>query len=340
MWTEVVMDFWAAKLRTRKPGLFWWVVSAFSFLFVIWLSGLVVYALDGIPLRYLYNIPLHASFFIQGSVILFAVKGFRSFLEQLPTWARPVLRLNREEFTEFFERVERWVSSFFPPLIFAIAMMFLNLYLSRQAVAESLTARSTWGLALSFFMYLFNGTGVWIIVSIWLLVFWVSRQPLDLRLSRRTSKIFRPLAIASLYASACVFLVTSLIPIFYPAASMAQLLIYGFFILLGVLAFLVPFYNIHLVLVRMKRDELSKIEEETSELMGELDKTLAERPTQDSRDRKATITARLLALHVKEKTVREAQEWPVDISFFSAIAGLVLMSMGRMVVELVMRMFL
>jgi len=337
MWIEVVMDFWAAKIRTRKPGLFWWFVSAFSFLLVIWLSGLMVYALDGIPLSYLQNLPFHVSFFSQGIVVLYAVNGFRSFLQWLPTWAHPVLKLNKEEFAKFFERVERWVSSFFPILIWAITLMLINLYLSGEAATEILTAHSAWGHALSLFGFLLSGTGFWIIVSLWLLVFWV---PLNLQLSRETSKIFRPLATSSLYAAACVFLVMSIVPLFYPPAAMPQLLIYGFFILLGVLAFPIPFYNIHLVLVRMKRKELSKIDEETNELMTELNKTLAEHPTQNSRDRKSTITARLLALHIKEKTVRETQEWPVDISFFSAIAGLVLMSVGRVAVELITRMFL
>lgn len=340
MWIEVVMDFWAAKIRTRKPGLFWWFVSAFSFLLVIWLSGLAVYALDGIPLSYLQNLPLHASFFSQGIVILYAVNGFRSFLQWLPTWARPVLKLNKEEFAEFFERAERWVSSFFPILIFAVALTLINLYLSAEATTEVFTAHSAWGLGFGFLSLMLSGTGFWIIVSLWLLVFKVSRQPLNLQLSRETSKIFRPLATPSLYAAACVFIVMSIVPFFYPPAGMPQLLMYGFFVLLGVLAFPIPFYNIHLVLVRMKKEELSKIDEETNELMAELNNTLTERPTQDSRDVKATITARLLALHIKEKAVREAQEWPVDISFFSAIAGLVLMSLGRVAVELVTRMFL
>ncbi len=280
------------------------------------------------------------SFFVQGIIILYAVHGFRSFLEWLPTWACQILRLDEHEFQRSFEKVEWWALSFIPPLIWAIATILTFSYISGSLFSEISTAHSAWNLAASFFSNLLAGTGVWIIISLWLLIFWVSRQPLNLQLSRETSKIFRPLASPSLYASASVFLLMFIVQLFYPPASVPELLINRFVILLGVLAFLVPFYNIHLVLVGMKRDELSNIDKQTNELITELNNAATGIATQDTKDRIATIMARLLATRIKGETVKEAQEWPVELGFLSAIGGMVVMSVVSAIIDFATRMLL
>lgn len=328
------MDFWEEKFPIQKSGLFWWFVRVFCFLFVIWFSGLLAHAFDGMIISYVSNLSLHASFFGNGIIILYGTRGFRSFLEWLPKWARPVLKLDKAEFKKFFEKGERWASSFFPVLLFALAMTSINAHLSQQAIVEWLTVHSTWNLAFIFFLYLLVGTGIWIIVSLWLIIFRVSRQPLNLELSPQTSKTFRPLAIPSLYGAICFFLAISIVPFFYPPTSITELVIYGLFIVFGALAFLIPFYNIHLVLSRLKKHELQKIDEETNRLMGELNEALAEHQNPAII---TTITARLLALQIKEKSVNKAEEWPVNVSYFSALSGIALMAFGRLIVELVMR---
>lgn len=326
------MDSWEERFPIQKSGFFWWFVRVFCFLFVIWFSGLLAYAFDGVIIRYMSNLQLHASFFGNGIIILYGTRGFRSFLEWLPEWARPVLKLNRAEFRKFFEKGERWTSSFFPVFISALAMTSINLYASPQI--EGLTVHSTWNFAFIFFLYLLVGTGIWIIVSLWLIIFRVSRQPLNLELSPETSRTFRPLAIPSLYGAICFFLAISIVSFFYPPTSFTGLVIYSLFILFGALAFLIPFYNIHLVLTRIKKRELQKVGEETSKLIRELNEALVEH---QNSEKMTTITARLLALQIREKSAKEAEEWPVNISYFSALSGIALMAFGRLIVELVMR---
>lgn len=340
MWTEVVMDFWAAKFPVQRGGPIWWFVKRFCLLFVIWFFGLLASAYDGVLTGYLLNLQFHVMFFVTGMVVLYATGGLRSFLEWLPEWASPILRLDESEFKQFLEKGERWATSFLPPSLWTVAMMLLYLSSSQETIVQSLTARSVVEFGLGLFSYLLQGTGIWIIISIWLVVFRVSRQPLDLQLSPQTSKTFRPLAMPSLYGAASFFLIIFLIPFFQPLTSILELTVFGLFILFGALAFLVPFYNIHLVLVRLKKDELLSISEETSKLIRELNETLLEQPARDSGDRIRTIAARLLALHIREKRVEEAQEWPVDISFFSALGGLILMASGRLIMTLVERIFL
>lgn len=340
MWIEAVMDFWVAKFPLRTAGPLWWLFKGFCLFFVIWLFGLMAYAYDGMLTNYLHNLQFHVMFFVTCMIILYGTRGFRSFLEWLPEWASPILKLDESEFEQFFHKGERWATSFFPPLLWMIAIMVLYLSGSQGTVIQGLTARSVWDFGFYIFYYLLTGTGIWIIMSLWLLIFRVSRQPLDLQLSPQTSKTFRPLAMPSLYGAASFFLIIFLIPFFYPLTSILELTVFGLFILFGALAFLVPFYNIHLVLVRLKKDELLGISEETSKLIRELNETLLEQPARDSGDRIRTIAARLLALHIREKRVEEAQEWPVDISFFSALGGLILMASGRLIMALVERIFL
>ena len=328
------MDFWVEKFPIHKSGLFWWFVRIFCFLFVIWSSGLLAHAFDGMLTSFVSNLPLHAAFFGNGIIILYGTKGIRSFLEWLPKWARPILKLDKAEFNKFLEKGERWVSSFFPIFLFALAITSINFFAMSQAVVEGLTLHSAWNLAFSFFFYLIIGTGVWIILSLWLIIFRVSRQPLNLQLSPQPSKTFRPLAIPSLYAAICFFLAISIGPFFYPPTSIADFAIYGLFIMFGASAFLIPFYNIHLVLIRLKKHELQNIDEETNVLMKELNEALTEHRNSKNI---TTITARLLALQIKEKNVTKAEEWPVNTSYFSILSGTILMALGRIIVELFSR---
>lgn len=334
IWVEVITDFWMERFPIRKSGSFWWFVKMLCFLLVIWFSGFLAFAFDGVAIRYLSNLSLHAQFFGTGILVLWGTRSFRSFLEWLPKWARPVLKLGDVEFEDLFKKVERSVCSFFPIFLIALAMIFLNLYISSQTFFDYLTVHSAWNFAFICFFFLLGGTGMWIIVSLWLSIFWLSRQPLNLRLSFDTSKTFRPLAIPSLYAALCFFVAISIVPFFYPPTSFSEVTIYGLFILFGALAFFIPFYNIHSVLVQLKKQELQRIDKETNELIRELEDASTKKPTSDN---VTTIVARLLALQIKEKIVRKAEEWPVNISFFSALWGIALMAFVRVIVELVTR---
>ena len=97
-----------------------------------------------------------------------------------------------------------------------------------------------------------------------------------------------------------------------------------FFILFGVVAFLLPFYNIHRALVKLKKRELEEIEEETDKLIQELTETSPKHPAGHSKDHIIEITSSLVSLHIRERSVAEADEWPIDITVLSILAGIVL----------------
>lgn len=72
----------------------------------------------------------------------------------------------------------------------------------------------------------------------------------------------------------------------------------------------------------MKKQELSKISEESEKLLQQLDEILAKQPAKQASDQTLTIMARLFSLQIKEKHVKAAQEWPIDISFLSKLVVL------------------
>jgi len=142
------------------------------------------------------------------------------------------------------------------------------------------------------------------------------------------------LALWSLKASLLYFMVPAII-VFYESiqrylwgtilyGTIPYVAIVSFLILIGVLAFLLPFYNIHRALVNLKKRKLREIEEESNKLIQESNDTLAKYPTGDSRDRIMLITSRLVSLHAKERNLREADEWPIDPTILVRLTGLVL----------------
>lgn len=180
-----------------------------------------------------------------------------------------------------------------------------------------------------FMLVLFMATMFWMIISLWIGTFLTFRQPLNLTLSRRTSRKFRPLALWSLKVSLLYFMGLAIIVVYesiqrFLWGTILYVAIVGFLILIGVLAFLLPFYNIHRALVNLKKRKLREIEEESNKLIQESNDTLAKYPAGDSRDRIMLITSRLVSLHAKERNLREADEWPIDPTILVGFTGFVL----------------
>lgn len=247
-------------------------------------------------------------------------------------WSGHILKLSEPEFGRLRDRLERFITSFYPCLAIALLLLIGGLIMPQlDAFREALMRLSGyWWLCTSFMLALLLGTGIWLIISMWIGVFFTFRQPLNIKLSRWTSRDFRPLAIWSLKCSLLYFvgaaMVTAVVsPIFgtfrdpFGALSVASI---GFSVFFGVMAFLLPFYNIHRALVKLKKRELQKIEEESNNLMEELTETLAKHPTGDSKDYAMLI--RLNVLQIRERLVTEADEWPIDMTVLSLLSAIVL----------------
>jgi hypothetical protein len=89
---------------------------------------------------------------------------------------------------------------------------------------------------------------------------------------------------------------------------------------LGVLAFLLPFYHVHRVLVKLKEEELREIEEEHDGIIHDL----SAKSMQSSDREVINSIVSLEVLHIRERRAKDADDWPIDTTILSAVAGLVL----------------
>ena len=201
----------------------------------------------------------------------------------------------------------------------------------QQASAEGIKLHIAWNLLFNSFGLLLTATAVWMFVSIWITIFLISRQPFNVKLSSKTIARFRELSVMALWFSMFYFIGVSISNLAFftsaQALSLTEILIspYLFFIAIGIFGILFPFYNIHIALLKMKKRELSKISEESQQLLKQLDEALAKQSTKQNVDSNVSVMHyRLFSLQVKERYVRSAQEWPIDISFLSKIIVLCL----------------
>jgi hypothetical protein len=184
----------------------------------------------------------------------------------------------------------------------------------------------------NFFLCLLTGTLLWIIVSMWITFYVTLRQPLNLKLSPRTDEEFRPLAIWSLKVLFVTFVLVTIVVVF---TNLGVLVIIGgfasylgtliFLATMGVLAFLLPFYHVHRVLLKLKKQELHEIEEEHDRIIQDLTGTKStQAPDTEVHMIYLKGIVSLEALHIRERRAKEADVWPIDITILSAVAGLVL----------------
>ena len=308
------------------------MLARFCFLFSVWLTGFVAYALNGLMISYITNLSIYQTLFGTGFIILFGSYMVQRSLEDLIPNVRPMLRLDDSLFRKFSERVKRYSYSFLPCVFIALGLVFLSGAPNefQQALVEGFRLHIIWNLSFTFVSSLLGATGLWMFMSIWLTIFLTSRQPLNVKLSPKTIEKFRDLSMLALWFSLFYFLAIAIgivtLSAVVPAFSLLEIVISPllFFIAIGIIGILFPFYNIHKALFKLKKQELLRIEEESEKLLQQLDEVLAKQPTRQTSNKTVTIMARLFSLQVKERHVKAAQEWPIDLGFLSKLIVLVL----------------
>lgn len=159
----------------------------------------------------------------------------------------------------------------------------------------------------------------------------MSRQLLNVELSPTIIEKFRDLSMLALWFSVGYFIALSFDILSFligvATISFVDFIIspYLFFIAIGFIGILLPFFNIHSTLLILKKRELLKIIIETENLTKQLEYILRKESFIQQSDQTMGIMARLFSLQIKERRVMEAQEWPIDLSFISKLGGLVLM---------------
>ena len=242
----------------------------------------------------------------------------------------------------FSARLERYSYSFIPCLIVAIIIAVLGGAPAQfqTALAEGLELYVVWDLFFVSFASLLVGTAIWMFASIWLTIFLISRQQLAVKLSQQTITRFRELNMFALWFGLFYFIgvsignvsfLTKIQTLTLPEIVVSQYLI---FVIIGIAGILVPFFNIHATLFKMKNEELAKITKETEMLLQTLDEALEKQ----ANDKTLSVTARLFSLQLKEKQVKAAQEWPIDVSFLSKLIAICFIPiLSRIIAALLIR---
>ncbi|MDH5792092.1 MAG: hypothetical protein OEZ44_07870 [Candidatus Bathyarchaeota archaeon] len=212
---------------------------------------------------------------------------------------------------------------------------------------EGMTLHSFWDICFLFFIDLIGGTGIWMGISIWITILLISRQPLRVELSENIVEKFRGLAMLAWWFSLFYFMAISLgmgINLLgAPVVSVVEIILSPFllFIVIGLVSVLFPFYNVHRTLFRLKRGEIEGIEEEYIRLQKELEEALAEEPDTRRGEKTLAVMGHIISLQIRERNVRGASEWPIDISFISRLLSLVLLpAIVRISIELFNRFYL
>jgi MFS family permease len=340
LWTESLFSF----LPIKKEVAWQQILVRIGFLIVLWLTGLLTHAIDGMLMVYLLNVNVYLSLFGTSFIILFGSYYVQRTQKDVVQNFRPMLKLDDLHFQRFFQRLKRFSYSILPILFIAICYVVLGgPDQFREILIEGFKLHAIWSLSVTIFGILLAATAIWMFVSIWLTIFLISRQPLNVKLSSETVARFRELSMFALFFSLFYFLGVSIgnIPFLTstPTLSLQDIIIspYLFFIVVGIIGIIFPFHNIHATLLKMKQQELSKIMDESQQLLHQLDAALNEPPSKQLNNQTITIMARLLSLQVREKHVRAAQEWPIDTSFLSKLIVLGLIPIvSRLVVMMIL----
>jgi hypothetical protein len=315
----------ARKLREQ-------ILLRLFFMFLLWLSGFVAFTFDGLGAMYVSQMQIYLTFFGTGFIVMFGSYAVQESLVSTVVSIRLLLKVDDSKFKKFLERVELYTYSFIPNFLIALLFTFVmpgNRVTLAQLAGMFESVHVAWTMAFVFFFNLLTATGIWFGVSIWLTIFLISRQPLQVELSSKTVREFRELANLALAFAVFYFLAIA-IGLIVPLSSApivslfdvitSPLLIY---IVIGALGVLLPFYNIHRTLVSLKRRELLQIEEEY-ELMEKRLNTAQKEPLQKSSGESLALVHCLSSLQIRERRVRAAKEWPIDIGFVSKLLGLIL----------------
>ena len=320
----------------------------FTLLLLLWFSGLLVYSLDGLMGDYISNISIYQSFFGPGFIVLFGSYMIQKSLPDTIDSFKTLVDLDESSYQSLAARIKRFSFSFTPCILLALIFVSLLTDVPRGfqlMMLEGIKLHILWETFFVFFMYLLVGTGVWLGVSIWLTVFLISRQPLKVELSPGLIENFRGLSMLALWFSLFYFLAVSIgVAVSVagsPAFSLLEIVLspLSLFIGIGVVSVLFPFYNIHRALLRLKRKELKEIAVEYENVRRQLDESL--RHPEREEVRLIASMGNLLSLQIRERRIREAPEWPIDIGFVSRLLSLVLIpAIVRISIELFNRAFI
>ena len=332
------------------------LIRAVCFVFILFLIVVLAALTSGFPLCYdvrcVNSLAPFGYFFAVLFVVLVVSGWFHNKWDWFFGWSGHIVKLSETEFGKFRDRMEKFINSSFACLVIALILFVLVVIPSIPLFVDVFgsTALLVLMLSLNFLFVLLLGTLIWIIVSMWITFSVTLRHPLNLKLSHRTNEEFQPLAIWGLKVLSVTFVLVAVFVVFYNLG-----IIYSpggfagfvggliFFVILGVVAFLLPFYHVHRVLVKLKKRELLEIEGESDKLMQDLAQTASKSHALRSEERMSQIMSSLVSLQVlqiRERRAKEADEWPIDTTILSILAAIVLVPiLSQIIINLLSAIF-
>jgi hypothetical protein len=319
VWTELLFSLFPFD-KTK----FWkQIVARFLFLLLFWILGLIFYSIDGLAENYLFDINHYVLNFGMLLLILMGSYQVQKTINKIIQNFKPLIKMDTSQYQTFSLRLKRYVYSIIPCVIIALIFAYFGgAFTYYQSVfAEGIRLHLVGNLIFDSFSTLLVGTITWLFASIWLTIFLISRQELAVKLTEQTIAKFRELSMFALWFGLYYFIGVSVGNISFianiQALTLSEIVVsqYLVFVLIGVVGILLPFYNIHLTMRKLKNMVIAKISIESNSLL----KTLDDELSNQSSDKVVFVLAKLFSLQLKEKQAKAGQEWPIDISFLSKL---------------------
>ncbi len=316
---------WSEYITARPTGNP--VTNAILLGIAVWTSGLVSYALIGVDaaVSYIEYLPVYG-WLVYVPLMVFGMQYFhRSYMKEVEEF-RPHLEISDEAFGALLRRLDflvcnRWVV-FISALVLTGYFEWTNTsptpfyrFATQVAAGSIPTIDIIWGTALSYLNWLLLSTAIWLVVSIWIGVFIVSRRPLNFTPARFSNE-FHGLAILNLATTGFYFLglaIPGILNYFAQASKHFDIFSLTFFYVLiglGAVGFFAPHYNIHRTLVKGKNEELARIDKEMTQYASRLHE-LALNKSEELQEY-VKLSSRLIALGANERRIAEADNWPLD----------------------------
>lgn len=305
----------------------------------VWTSGLVAFAFKGIDFVVAYiEYPLVYGWLVYVPLMVFGMQYFhRSYMKEVEGF-RPYLKVSEEAFASLLRRLDflvcnRWVV-FLSALVLTGYFELTNVtptplyfFLTQVAAGRLPASDIIWETSLSYLNWLLLSTGIWLVLSIWMGVFIVSRKPLNFTPARFSNE-FHGLAMLNLETTGFYFLglaIPGILNYFAQVNKHFDIFSLTFFYVLvglGAVGFFAPHYNIHRTLVKGKNDELARIDKEMTQYASRLHE-LALNKSEELREY-VKLSSRLIALGANERRIAEADDWPLDHTMISTFLAFVI----------------
>lgn len=327
---QVTTQLWSESITThlsRSP-----LAGVLMVAFSIWLLGLLAFAIENQALSYIGDLAGYGFVFLFLPALLLGTRYFhRLYLKGVDDF-QPHVKLSNENFARLKNRLDRMLCDsriVLPIGIIAFVLLEDNFAPIREAILKRnlsgvpATPVWLWSTGLAFINWLLFATAIWLVISVWTGIYYISRKPLNFTPARFSNE-FRGLARFNLEVTGFYFLgiAIALLLNLYQTRNAFSVVFFYALLAAGAVGFFAPHYNIHRTLLTGKLNELQRLDKEIAHFAEELH-NLHLNESKDLQEY-VKLTARIIALQANERRIAEADDWPLDHSQISTFLILII----------------